>query len=149
MPRHASLSGHRSVTGHRSLNTAAHAPWRSWDDEPRTAPDVLREPRSLSHSNLELVDRQLADETKEAKSFTFFCQPSSKGPFSPVTKTQLSATFSRFFGASSLFMIGLTRCHFAISSGVGILPVFLSGLGAASVVRMAYSAPAGRRRVRH
>ena len=40
-------------------------------------------------------------------------------------------------------MIGMTRCHFATSSSVGTRPVFLSGCGASSVARIAYSVPAG------
>jgi hypothetical protein len=40
-------------------------------------------------------------------------------------------------------MIGRTRWYLVSSCSVGIRPVFLSGLGAASVVRMAYLVPAG------
>ena len=41
----------------------------------------------MSHINLELVNRQLAEEIKGAKSFTFVSQPSFRGPFTPVTRT--------------------------------------------------------------
>lgn len=41
-------------------------------------------------------------------------------------------------------MIGLTRWYLASCSSVGTRPVFLSGFGIASVVRIAYREPAGR-----
>lgn len=41
-------------------------------------------------------------------------------------------------------MMGWMCCHLAISSGVGILPVFLSGWGAPSVLKMAYLVPRGK-----
>ena len=41
------------------------------------------------------------------------------------------------------FMTGRTRCHLAIFCSVGTRPVFLSGCGASSAVKMAYGKPAG------
>ena len=75
----------------------------------------------------------------------FLCQSSSSGPLSPVTSTLSSATLTSPAPSRSSFMIGRTRCHLASSSSVGIRPVFLSGRGAISVVRMAYLVPAGSR----
>src|SRR5215211_478584 len=82
---------------------------------------------------------------RAAKASTFCCQPSSSGPLSPVTSTLSSATLTSPAPCKSSFTIGRTRCHLASSSSVGICPVFLSGCGAISVVRMAYLVPAGRR----
>jgi Beta-lactamase len=78
------------------------------------------------------------------KASTLFCQPSSSGPLMPVTSTLPSATLTRPLPCSRSFMMGMTRCHLAISSSVGSRPVFLSGCGANSVVRTAYFVPGGR-----
>ena len=79
-----------------------------------------------------------------AKAVTLFCQPSSSGPFIPVTRTASSATFVIPLASSSSFMIGMTRSQRSCSSWVGSLPVFLSGLGAPWVVRIAYLVPGSR-----
>jgi len=98
----------------------------------------------LRGAGTELTWCQPGTGIRAAKASTLCCQPSSSGPLSPVTNTLSSATSTSPLPCRTSFMIGRTRCPVAInSSSVGTRPVFLSGRGAASVVKMAYLVPAG------